>query len=161
MFAADLGLKFVEEAPESRFIQFVEKMPEVTVEGKLSLSEEAYELRVQDDTQTVTIVASSPSGAFYAFQSLKSLMSKDGLVPVTIIRDSPRFPYRGMHLDVGRNFHTKHEVFKLLDAMALYKLNKLHFHITEDEGWRLEIPGLQELTEVRQSFGSNHLVCNT
>lgn len=76
-----------------------------------------------------------------------------------------------MHVDVGRNFHTKEEILKILDAMAMYKLNKFHFHLTEDEGWRLEIPGLPELTEVntlkiepfKETFellvGSYYIVC--
>ena len=51
-------------------------------------------------------------------------------------------------LDVARNFHSKERVFKLLDSMATYKLNKLHLHLSDDEGWRIEIPGLEELTEV-------------
>ena len=52
-------------------------------------------------------------------------------------------------LDVGRNFIPKHEILKLLDAMAMYKMNKFHLHLSENEGWRLEIPGLEELTQVR------------
>ena len=54
-----------------------------------------------------------------------------------------------MHVDVARNFHSKSSILLLLDAMSMYKLNKLHLHLTDDEGWRLQIPGLQELTEVR------------
>ena len=51
-------------------------------------------------------------------------------------------------MDVSRNFHSKEQILKLLDVMAMYKMNKFHFHLTDDEGWRLEIPGLPELTEV-------------
>ena len=57
-----------------------------------------------------------------------------------------------MHLDVARNFVPKDQVLKLIDVMAMYKLNKFHFHLTDDEGWRLEIPGLPELTEVRKDI---------
>jgi hexosaminidase len=64
------------------------------------------------------------------------------------VRDSPRFAYRGLHLDVARNFRGADEVKRLLDLMAFYKLNRFHFHITDDEGWRLEIPDLPELTKV-------------
>ena len=56
-----------------------------------------------------------------------------------------------MHLDVARNFVPKDQVLKLIDVMAMYKLNKFHFHLTDDEGWRLEIPGLPELTEVNEN----------
>ena len=59
-----------------------------------------------------------------------------------------RFGYRGMHVDVARNFYPKETILKLLDIMSMYKLNQFHFHLTDDEGWRLEIPGLPELTEV-------------
>lgn len=60
------------------------------------------------------------------------------------------FMCRGMHVDVSRNFHTKDEVVALLDVMSCYKLNRLHLHLTDDEGWRLQIPGLEELTQVPQ-----------
>ena len=62
--------------------------------------------------------------------------------------DAPRFGYRGFMLDVARNFQPKASVLRTLDLLARYKLNKFHFHLTEDEGWRLEIPSLPELTSV-------------
>ena len=62
------------------------------------------------------------------------------------VKDAPRFQYRGLMLDISRNFHNKTSILKMLDVMANYKLNKLHLHLTDDEGWRLEIPDLQELT---------------
>ena len=55
-------------------------------------------------------------------------------------------------MDVSRNFHSKEQILKLLDVMSMYKMNKFHFHLTDDEGWRLEIPGLPELTEVWPFF---------
>ena len=64
------------------------------------------------------------------------------------VTDKPRFTYRGMHLDVARNFHSKSSIIKLLDQMAAYKLNVLHLHLSDDEGWRVEIEGLPELTEI-------------
>ena len=82
-------------------------------------------------------------------QTLLALMDDQGLVPQVSIKDSPRFSYRGLMLDVGRNFIPKHEILKLLDAMAMYKMNKFHLRLSENEGWRLEIPGLEELTQVR------------
>ena len=61
-----------------------------------------------------------------------------------------------MHVDVSRNFHSgPTEIYQLLDAMARYKLNKLHYHLADDEGWRLEIPEIPELTEVRREIGGN------
>nr|KAG5708761.1 hypothetical protein BaRGS_031915 [Batillaria attramentaria] len=67
---------------------------------------------------------------------------------VVSVEDAPRYPYRGMHLDVSRNFHSKASVLRLLEVMSLYKMNAFHFHLTDDEGWRLQIPGLEELTEI-------------
>ena len=81
-------------------------------------------------------------------QTLLGIRTSEGKVPKLTIRDTPRYGYRGMHLDVARNFVSKDRVLKLIDVMAMYKLNKFHFHLTDDEGWRLEIPGLPELTEV-------------
>ncbi|WP_316820917.1 family 20 glycosylhydrolase [Pedobacter gandavensis] len=118
------------------------------------LSEEAYHLSI--DTDKVLIWAASGKGAFYAIQSLKSMFpsnSWSGIkkrikIPEAYVQDKPRFGFRGFMMDVGRNFQPKSEVLKVLDLMALYKLNVFHFHLTEDEGWRLEIPGLPELTAV-------------
>jgi hexosaminidase len=116
---------------------------------------EAYRLSVAPDAG-IEIVGSAPAGVFYGIQSLKGLMPpsvhEDAPSPVTIgaveIADAPRFPYRGLHLDVSRNFQTAEDVKRLIDLMAEYKLNAFHFHLTDDEGWRLAIPGLPELTEV-------------
>ena len=123
---------------------------------KEGIALEGYLLTV--NTNGVTIAASSAQGIFYGIQSFKSLlppadwqltkMVKTITVPGVSISDAPRFGYRGFMLDVARNFQTKNEVLKLLDLMALYKLNTFHFHLTEDEGWRLEIDGLPELTTI-------------
>ena len=94
------------------------------------------------------VTGNGPAGVFYGVQTLLVLRSVEGKVPEVSIKDAPRYAYRGMHLDVGRNFMAKEHVLKLIDVMAMYKLNKFHFHLTDDEGWRLEIPGLPELTEV-------------
>ena len=71
----------------------------------------------------------------------------NGLPQVTIT-DEPRFEYRGMHVDVARNFHSISDLRRLMDAMAMYKMNMLHLHLSDDEGWRLQIPDLPELTSV-------------
>jgi hexosaminidase len=116
-------------------------------------SPEAYTLTV-DARSGIQIVGNSAAGVAYGLQSLRDLLPLPGAasgsidLPELSITDAPRFEYRGFQLDVGRNFHTKQTVFKLLDLMARYKLNKFHFHLTEDEGWRLEIPGLPELTSI-------------
>ena len=74
-------------------------------------------------------------------------------IPVVSVKDQPRFDYRAFMLDVGRNFQPKSEILKVLDLMALYKLNVFHFHLTEDEGWRLAIAALPELTSVGSQRG--------
>ncbi len=99
----------------------------------------------------VIISGQTTAGVFYGIQSLLSLLANSGTkktIPNAKITDMPRFEYRGMMLDVARNFHSVEGVKKLMDVMAMYKLNKLHLHLTDDEGWRIEIPGLPELTEV-------------
>jgi hexosaminidase len=120
-----------------------------------SISEEAYRLDISEGNG-ISIRGNGVQGVFYGIQSLLSLVPPEAFrepeesisLPAISITDSPRFPYRGMHLDVSRNFSSKETVFKLLDIMAFYKLNKLHFHLTDDEGWRLQIDGLPELTDV-------------
>lgn len=101
-------------------------------------------------------IAGDGAGVFYGTQSLRALIAADRLgregaevrIPVVELEDVPAFGYRGMHLDVARNFHSVASVKRLLDVMAFYKLNRLHLHLTEDEGWRLAIEELPELTEV-------------
>ena len=125
---------------------------EVKIDGVKSSSTESYRLQVDAGAQSIAITGQSQVGVYYGIQSLLSLDEPDGIVPHLTINDAPRYKYRGMELDVGRNFMPKSEVLKLIDAMAMYKLNKFHFHLTDDEGWRLEIPGLPELTEVRKDI---------
>lgn len=121
---------------------------------KNGLPEEGYELSVKPDG--ITLSASEPAGMFYGIQSLKTLTppaafahpQKEIAFPCVEVKDEPRFAFRGFMLDVGRNFKPKSEIFRILDVMSLYKLNVFHMHLTEDEGWRLQIPGLPELTKV-------------
>ena len=135
---------------------------------KEDLATEAYELKVT--SQQILISAATPVGMFYGIQSLKTLLpgnayagkQKSVMVPGVVVFDYPRFDHRALMLDVARNFHTKEQVMKILDLMALYKLNVLHFHLNDDEGWRLEIQPLPELTEVGARRGhtldsKNHL----
>ena len=131
----------------------------ISLKYKDGLGAEGYELSVQPTA--ITISATSPAGAFYGIQSLKTLIpaaayahpQKTVQVPCVEVKDQPRFPYRAMSLDVGRNFQTKEQVLKLLDVMALYKLNVFHFHLSDDEGWRIELPSLPELTQIGSQRG--------
>ncbi|MGM0624533.1 MAG: beta-N-acetylhexosaminidase [Bacteroidota bacterium] len=113
---------------------------------------EAYELNIYPDS--CCIYASDGAGAFYAVQSLKQIIfqgdsTETGIeLPVCRISDYPRFHWRGMHLDVCRHFFTVEEVKTFLDIMALHKLNRFHWHLTEDQGWRIEIKQYPKLTEI-------------
>lgn len=113
------------------------------------------------DIKGITITASDAAGIFYGIQSLKTLFPPDVwsgrkktiVVPAVTIEDAPRFGYRAFMLDVARNFQSKEKVLKVLDLLALYKMNVLRLHLTDDEGWRIEIPGLPELTELGAKRG--------
>ncbi len=115
---------------------------------------EGYRLSIRP--RTVTISASNAAGIFYGIQSLKTALPPEAwageqtsvAVPAMEVSDNPRFGYRAFMQDVARNFQTKEQILKTLDLMSLYKLNVFHFHFNDDEGWRIEIPGLPELTEV-------------
>ncbi|WP_455587619.1 beta-N-acetylhexosaminidase [Bacteroides sp.] len=118
---------------------------------------EGYELNIQPDG--VTIQASDRSGVFYAIQTLKQLLptaiygnqavsDAQWTLPCMEIKDAPRFGYRGLHIDVARHFFPKEEMKKILDLMALHKQNTLHWHLTDDQGWRIEIKKYPRLTEI-------------
>jgi hexosaminidase len=127
--------------------------------GKDELNSEAYLLKVGKDR--IVIMGETGHGIFNGIQSLKSLIAPSAWsgvqasisVPGVNVVDLPRFMHRAFFLDVCRNFQTKQQILRLLDLMALYKLNVFHFHLTEDEGWRLEIPSLPELTQVGSRRG--------
>lgn len=122
-----------------------------TIQGK---SSETYLLSCGD--QGIKIAGSDAAGVFYGIQSLIALLPVEAFqnpqssitLPEVNIEDAPAFGYRGLHLDLARNFQKKPTVLKLIDIISFYKLNKLHLHLTDDEGWRLEIEELPELTSV-------------
>jgi hexosaminidase len=96
----------------------------------------------------IELVASDPEGAANGLASLAQLVDTRRTVPLLTLDDAPRFDFRGLHVDVARNFHSKAEILAILDQMAAYKLNRLHLHLADDEGWRVEIAGLPELTDI-------------
>lgn len=118
----------------------------------LALAREAYHLTVSP--KGILLEASSANGLFYGIQTLLQLMPpvKQKLsvvvLPAVEINDTPRFSWRGLHLDVGRHFMPKEFVLKYLDYMALHKFNTFHWHLTDDQGWRIEIKKYPRLTEV-------------
>ena len=119
-----------------------------------TLKKEEYLLNIQTDK--IEITAASGSGILYGIQSLKSLFPPHSwkskinsiALPNCVVKDAPRFELRGLMFDVARNFQSKETIYKILDLMSLYKMNTFHFHFNDDEGWRLEIPSLPELTQV-------------
>ena len=125
---------------------------DVSFEGK----EEAYQLHIS--SKNVTIKANHPSGLFYGIQSLRQLLpeaiesksTQSGVtweVPSILIEDTPRFSYRGMHMDVSRHFFDVGELKVFIDRLALFKFNRFHIHLTDDQGWRLQINKYPKLTE--------------
>ncbi len=99
--------------------------------------------------EKIAIKAGDNEGASNALRSIASLIMPGATgIPFLAISDSPRYEFRGLHIDVARNFHSKQLILDILEQMAAYKLNKLHLHLGDDEGWRLQIDGLPELTEV-------------
>ncbi|MDP4527526.1 family 20 glycosylhydrolase [Alkalimonas delamerensis] len=115
-----------------------------------NLKPEGYQLSIE--RQRIRITGYDEAGVFYGIQSLLALLPVQSAAEVTLpqlsMLDYPRFSWRGMHYDMARNFHGLEVTLRLIEQMGRYKLNKLHLHLTEDEGWRLEIPGLPELTEI-------------
>ena len=123
---------------------------DISVQYIDNLLEESYKLSI--DENKILIEASDRAGALYGLQSLKQLFLASSLESNMLkhmnISDSPRFSYRGMLLDISRNFYGPDKIKQILDYLSFFKINHLDFRLTDDEGWRLEIPGLEELTEV-------------
>ena len=123
---------------------------DISVQYIDNLLEESYKLSI--DENKISIEASDRAGALYGLQSLKQLFIASSLENNMLkhmnISDSPRFSYRGMLLDISRNFYGPDKIKQILDYLSFFKINHLDFRLTDDEGWRLEIPGLEELTEV-------------
>ena len=134
--------------------------PRITLaldDGVARLGEEAYRLTAAADA--VVITAARPGGVTHGIQTLRQLLppaifrravASDGRwdIPGVEIEDAPRFSWRGSHLDVGRHFMPKATVLKHIDLLALHKLNVFHWHLTEDQGWRIEIKRYPKLTEI-------------
>jgi N-acetyl-beta-hexosaminidase/uncharacterized protein YbbC (DUF1343 family) len=120
-----------------------------------TLGREGYTLQVTSNK--IIIRAIDAAGFFYAVQSLRQLLPPQifadkkittipWVVPAVIIRDMPRFSYRGFHLDVARHFFPKEQILRLIDLMALHKLNQFHWHLSDDQGWRIAIKRYPTLT---------------
>jgi hexosaminidase len=144
-----LDLKTLSAPPQGKAIRL--RQAPLTVNG---VTHEAYTLNIT--ANGIDISGSDAAGVFYGIQSLraciplKTYTNKSGgfRLPNLHVKDSPRFAFRGLHLDVSRNFQTKETILRILDLLSFYKINRFLFYTTEDEGWRLEIKDLPELTEV-------------
>jgi hexosaminidase len=115
------------------------------------IAPEGYRLAVTPEG--VTLTASAPAGLFYGVQTLRQLLPAASAaaapaIPAVQIEDAPRFRYRGMHLDVARHFFPVEFVKRYIDLLAMHKMNTFHWHLTEDQGWRIEIKRYPKLTEV-------------
>lgn len=125
-------------------------------------NEEGYELKIEEEN--IFIESKNARGAFYAVQSLIQLLPLPSdlnsfKIPCLRIKDQPQFTYRGMHLDVGRHFFSVDFIKKYIDLMAKLKMNTFHWHLTEDQGWRIEIkkyPKLQEIAAYRKETLIGH-----
>jgi len=127
-----------------------EVLSRITINKDETLNAESYKLSISNEG--IFINSADNAGALYALQSLKQLflISKLENTPLKFIeiKDSPKFSYRGMLLDISRNFYGPEKIKQIIDYLSFFKINHLDFRITDDEGWRLEIPGLDELVEV-------------
>lgn len=118
---------------------------------KQGLQDEAYELKI--DQKGIQIIASSEKGAFYGLQTIQQLYLLSGTtaklaLPYVTVSDQPAFKWRGVELDVARHFFPKDYLYKFIDLLATYKFNKFHLHLTDDQGWRIEIKKYPKLTEM-------------
>ncbi|MFI5342743.1 MAG: beta-N-acetylhexosaminidase [Chlamydiales bacterium] len=125
------------------------------IDEEAGLDPEEYYLTITPDS--IVIKANNTVGAFWAFQTLFQLVSGERYspessialtIPCVAIHDFPRFPYRGLHLDVARHMFPVEFIKKYIDIMARYKLNKFHWHLTDDQGWRIEIKNYPKLQEI-------------
>jgi hexosaminidase len=143
----------------NNFVQFL-------LDEKLS-NDEGYKIEIRQNV--ITITSKDNIGAFYAIQTLRQLIpasfedktypNKEIRIKCQIIEDSPRFKYRGMHLDVGRHLFSVEFIKKYIDALAMLKFNTFHWHLTEDQGWRIEIkkyPKLNTIAAYRDSTLAGH-----
>ncbi|MFI3295279.1 MAG: family 20 glycosylhydrolase [Rikenellaceae bacterium] len=144
------NLSVVDAAPEANFISLV-------LNTRVAVGNEGYTL--SSNANGVTIEARTPQGAFYGLQSLLQLLPAEiestqkidyiaWTVPAVEIRDEPRFKYRGLMLDVCRHFMPVEDLKKQIDVLAMFKINRLHWHLTEDQAWRIEIKKYPKLTEL-------------
>jgi hexosaminidase len=142
-------LEFTDKAPKKNAIVFVSNGGAAAESYNLSVSKNAVQ------------IIGGETGHFYALQTFLQLLPADfkgeTRIPAVEIADAPRFVYRGMHLDVSRHFFSVEFIKKYLDLMAQYKFNQFHWHLTDDQGWRIEIKKYPKLTEIGSKRKESHL----
>ena len=123
---------------------------ELKINPLLKIDVEGYQINI--DQKRILIEAQSSKGVFYGIQTLTQLISfysnTKNEIPALSIQDQPKFKWRGMHLDVARHFFPKSDIKKYIDYLALYKMNVFHWHLTDDQGWRIEIKKYPKLTSI-------------
>ncbi|MBO5788159.1 MAG: family 20 glycosylhydrolase, partial [Bacteroidaceae bacterium] len=139
--------------------------------GNEELGAEGYTLDIT--TGGIAITANEPNGFYYAFQSIKKMLPanvmaevKDPAVteytlPIVSIVDAPRFEYRGFMLDVSRHYFGLEQIKRMIDVMSYYKMNRFHWHLTDDQGWRFEVKKYPLLTTVGATRNDNWITDRT
>lgn len=147
-----IGLAALALVPQpEKLVEKTGKVPANTpirYETVADIAPEGYRLTVAEGG--ITVASSDAAGKFYAGKTLEQLRQKEGknnFYPCVEIEDAPAYPWRGVHIDDCRHFFGKETVKKVLDLMAQHKLNRMHWHLTEDQGWRVDIPGYPELVK--------------
>ncbi|MFC2295848.1 MAG: family 20 glycosylhydrolase [Prevotella sp.] len=152
------GITVKKHAPASIFLRLNK------LKGNLTPLQHAEQYTIEVRANSIVVTAETAHGVFNGTQTLLSLLKKDGgqkaLEPM-FITDYPDLKYRGLLLDIARNFIPVRDIRKLIDALSAYKINLLQLHFADDEGWRLQIPGLEELTEVgaRRGYATDEQQC--
>ena len=152
------GITVKKHAPASIFLRLNK------LKGNLTPLQHAEQYTIEVRANSIVVTAETAHGVFNGTQTLLSLLKKDGgqkaLEPM-FITDYPDLKYRGLLLDIARNFIPVRDIRKLIDALSAYKINLLQLHFADDEGWRLQIPGLEELTEVgaRRGYTTDEQQC--
>ena len=143
----DMVIPVPEQVIPGEGIYRFEESPQITFRHSKKMAPESYRLEVRKDG--VRITSADDAGAFYAQQTLAQMISEDNgvkEVQCCVVNDCPRFSYRGLHFDVSRHFRSLDFLKKQIDAMALYKMNRMHIHLTDAAGWRMEIEAYPKLT---------------
>jgi len=142
------AITFQDEVKGLTAIKIMQNKPamiEVILDKGIGGNEESYRLTVND--KKISIKASTTAGAFYAFQTLRQMIIfGKNKIPCVEIKDQPRFEWRGFMVDESRHFFGKEKIMQLLDVMALHKMNRFHWHLTDEPGWRIEIKKYPNLT---------------